>query len=344
MRAALLHGARDIRVESVETPGVRDDEILVRVRACGICGTDVHSYKLGEDASHRRPVLLGHEFAGEVAEVGSGVKGFTRGDRVAGTGYRTCGQCWWCREGRAERCTSPVVPGAGLDGAFAEYVRVPNPILGASVFCLPEAMSWEEAATIEPLSIACYDVRRGEIRPNEAVVVMGAGMIGQCIVQVCKAKGPGRVIVSEPNQFRRTAALKLGADCAADPSEVDLVEFVRQSTGGEMAGVVFDCAGSPSVLPQAIAVLKPAGRLMQVATYERSLELTPEMMYRAFQMGNIRWQGCGGQRWGEAVELLGKGQVRTAGLITHRFALDQIREAFETQIAAADAIKVMVEP
>ena len=344
MKAALLYGPRDMRVESIDTPVVRDDEILVRVRACGICGTDVHSYKLGEDTSHRRPALLGHEFAGEVVEAGRLATGFNRGDRVAGTGYRTCGQCWWCREGRPERCASPLVPGEGLDGAFAEYVRVPDPVMGTTVFRLPEAMSWAEAATIEPLSVACYDVRRSEIRPTEVVVVMGAGMIGLCIVQVCKARGPCQVIVSEPNQFRRTVALQLGADRVADPSQLDLVQFVRQHTGGDMAGVVFDCAGSPPVLAQAIALLRRGGRLMQVATCEHSLELTPEMMYRAFQLGNIRWQGCGGQRWGEAVDLLSKGQVRTAGLVTHRFNLDQIREAFETQITAADAIKVMVEP
>jgi len=340
----LLCGPRDMRVESIDTPAARDDEILVRVRACGICGTDVHSYKLGEDTSHRRPALLGHEFAGEVVEAGRLAAGFNKGDRVAGTGYRNCGQCWWCREGRPERCASPMVPGEGLDGAFAEYVRIPNPVMGATVFRLPDTMSWGEAATIEPLSVACYDVRRSEIRPDEVVVVMGAGMIGQCIVQVCKARGPCRVIVSEPNQFRRTMALQLGADWAVDPSQADTVQLVRERTGGDMASVVFDCAGFPPVLAQAIALLRRGGRLMQVATYERSLELTPEMMYRAFQLGGIRWQGCGGQRWGEAVDLLGKGQVRTAGLVTHRFNLDQIIEAFETQITAADAIKVMVEP
>ncbi len=344
MKAALLHGASDIRIESIDTPRIRNDEVLVRVKACGICGTDVHTYKLGEDTSHKRPVLLGHEYSGEVVETGSLVKGLALGDHIAGTGYRNCGQCWWCRHGHSERCPNPLVPGAGLDGAFAEYVVIPNPVVGTNVFHLKPDLAWQEAATIEPLSVACLDVRRSEIRPNETVVIIGAGMIGQCIVQVCKATSTCKVIVSEPNQFRMSVARQLGADHVVNPRQTDLFEFVRQSTEGEMAGVVFECAGSTPVLMQAVSVLQPFGRLMQVATYERSLELTPEVMYRAFQLGNIRWQGCGGQRWRQAVELTEKGQVKTTNLITHKFPLDRIKEAFETQIGAPEAIKVMVEP
>lgn len=343
MKAALIHDVRDIRVELIDKPSMKSDEILVKVRACGICGTDLHTYKLGHDVTGKRPVLVGHEWSGEVVEVGSQIRGVAVGERVVGVGLRNCTRCWWCEHGEPEKCRSPLVPGEGLDGAFAEYVVVPNPLPGFMLFRIPDGLRWEQAATIEPLAVACYDVRRARIQPKETVVIMGAGMIGQCIAQVCKATVECRVIVSEPNAFRLGVAGELGADEVVNPKETDLVDFVRQCTGGEMAGVVFDCAGSPLVLSQAISILRRSGRLMQVATYEGNMELTPDLMYRMFQMGNIAWQGCGGQRWDMAMGLVEKGEVKIGRLVTHRFPLDRIGEAFEMQSSAPDCIKVVVE-
>jgi len=344
MRAALIYGPRDLRVVTVDTPSLQQDEVLVRVYACGVCGTDVHTYRTGKDPAGEMPVLAGHEFSGEVVEVGGEVEGVTVGDRVVGTGFRPCGECYWCQQGRYDRCPSPRVPGSGLDGAFAEYVVVPQPVMGRMFFHIPDGMDWDEAATIEPLSVACFDVRRARIRPDETVVVLGAGMIGQCVAQVCKAQGASRVIVSEPNAARRQMAGSLGADAVVDPLETDLAAFVQDITSGEMAGVVFECAGSPVAFQQIPLVLRPFGRIMQVAVYEEGLNLLPDVIYRMFQMGNFTWQGCGGQRWDMAVDLVANGKVKTGRLVTYKFPLESAREAFETQLASPEAIKVLVKP
>ena len=126
--------------------------------ACGICGTDVHAYKKGGGTKPQERLILGHEFSGEIAGVGSAVQGLNMGDRVVGIGYRNCGSCYRCQQGQAEWCPQPLVPGEGLDGAFAEYVIVPRPTLGKTFFHIPEGLGWEEAATIEPIAVACYAV------------------------------------------------------------------------------------------------------------------------------------------------------------------------------------------
>ena len=344
MRAAMIYGPRDIRLETVEDPGLQKDEILVMVKACGICGTDIHAYKTGGASASKKPIILGHEFSGEIVEVGAAVEGLSVGDKVVGTGYRNCGECYWCQQGQTDWCPNPALPGEGLDGAFAEYVVVPNPALGKMLFHIPEALNWEEAATIEPVSVACYAVRRARIQPNETVVVLGAGMIGQGIAQACRAMGAAKVIVSEPSAKRLAMARKLGADTAINPRETDPVEAVTEATSGEMANVVFECSGSPAAFRQAPHMLRAFGRIMQVGMFEQNLELSPDLMSLAFQFRNITLRGCGGQRWDMALELLQTGQVKTRDLITHEFPLDSAREAFDTQLNSDEAIKVLLKP
>ncbi|RLC96887.1 MAG: alcohol dehydrogenase [Chloroflexi bacterium] len=344
MKAAIVYGPRDVRVETVEDPSPRDDEILVKVRTCGICGTDAHTYKTGGTASPQKPVILGHEFSGEVAEVGRAIKGLKAGDRVLGTGYRNCGDCYWCRQGQPYRCPNPTVPGEGLPGAFAEYVIIPNPMLGMMLFHLPEGMDWEEAATVEPLAVACHAVRRARIQAGETVVVLGAGMIGQLVAQACRAAGASRIIVSEPSATRLAMASKLGADVAINPREKDPVEAVREATAQQMADVVFECSGAPAAFGQAGHMVRAYGRIMQVGMFEQDLQLSPELMSLMFQFRNVTLRGCGGQRWDMALDLMRAGQVRTTDLITHRFPLNQVREAFNAQLNSDDAIKVLVKP
>ena len=176
MKAAVLHGPRDIRLEEVDRPSIGPDEVLLKVRACGICGTDLHRYRSGESVNR----ILGHEYAGEVAEVGPDVDGLRAGDEVLGVGYRLRG---WEVD----------VPGEGLDGAFAEYVAVPNPAVGDSFLHKPPDMSWELAATVEPLSIACFVFEQTSLQPEDTAVILGAGMIGLCLLQVCTDAGISRV-------------------------------------------------------------------------------------------------------------------------------------------------------
>jgi len=343
MKAAVLRGPRDIRIEMVETPSIRDDEVLVKVMACGICGTDVHAYKKGGGAKPQERLILGHEFSGEVAKVGQAVQGLKVGDRAVGMGYRNCGSCYWCQQGQTELCPQPLVPGEGLDGAFAEYVVVPRPIVGKTFFQIPEGLGWEEAATIEPLAVACYAVTRARIQEKETVAILGAGMIGQCIAQVCQTMGT-RTIVSEPSPTRLTLAEKLGAGMVLNPRDVDPVKSIATATSGDMASAVFECSGSPIAFRQAVEIARPFGKIIQVGMFEDSLELSPDLASMMFAFKNLTLRGSGGQRWDMAIDLMRSGQVKTRDLITHRFPLDGIGEGFEVQLDAGKSIKVMMVP
>lgn len=343
MKAAVVHGPRDIRVETVKDPSVQNDEILVKVGACGICGTDIRTYKMGPGPSLPGGAIIGHEFSGEIVELGAGVDGCRVGDRVVGIGFRHCGACYWCRQGQTERCTSPSVPGHGLAGGFAEYVVIPRPAVGRTVFQVPADMSWEVAATIEPLSNACFFAERARVREGDTVVVLGAGMMGQVIALACQALGASPVIVSEPSARRRQIASSLGADAVFDPLEKDPLQAVASITNGLMAGVVFECSGVPAAFRQGLQMLRFLGRMMQVAYFERPLELPPEVTGLVVDR-SLTLQGCAGQAWGKAVELVTSGGVRTEPLITHRFALDDIKAAFEAQLDAENSVKVMVMP
>jgi 2-desacetyl-2-hydroxyethyl bacteriochlorophyllide A dehydrogenase len=341
MKAAILHGPRDIRIELVDTPSVRDDEVLVKVMACGICGTDVHAFKKGGGDKLQERLILGHEFSGEVARVGSAVQGLKTGDSVVGIGYRNCGSCYRCRQGQAEQCPQPLVPGEGLDGAFAEYVVVPRPIAGKTFFQIPEGLGWEEAATIEPLAVACYAVTRARIQEKETVAILGAGMIGQCIAQVCRAMG-ARTIVSEPSPTRLALAEKLGAGVVLNPRDIDLIAAISTATSGEMAGTVFECSGSPIAFRQAVEIARPFGRIVQVGIFENSLEISAELASTMFAFKNLTLRGSGGQRWDMAMEFTRSGRVRTGDLITHRFPLDRIKEGFEAQLDTGSSVKVVI--
>ena len=193
------------------------------------------------------------------------------------------------------------MPGEGLDGAFAEYVVVPRPMAGKTFFQIPEGLGWEEAATIEPLAVACYAVTRARIQEKETVVILGAGMIGQCIAQVCKAMG-ARTIVSEPSPMRLALAEKLGADMVLNPREIDPVKAVATATSGEMAGMVFECSGSPVAFRQAVEIARPFGKIVQVGIFENSLEISSDLASTMFAFKNLTLRGSGGQRWDMAVD------------------------------------------
>ncbi|MDM7999207.1 MAG: alcohol dehydrogenase catalytic domain-containing protein [Dehalococcoidia bacterium] len=343
MKAAILLGPRDIRTEMVESPPIREDEVLVKVMACGICGTDVHAYKRGHGAREQGRFILGHEFSGEIEAIGAAVMGLAIGDRVVGTGYRNCGSCYQCQHGQPDLCPQPLVPGEGLDGAFAEYVVVPRPLIGKTFFRIPAGLSWEEAATIEPLAVACHAAARARIQSQDTVVILGAGMIGQCIAQVCRSMG-ARTIVVEPSPIRLALAEKLGAEMVLNPRDADLVKAVAAATSGGMASTVFECSGSPEAFRQAVAIARPFGRIVQVGLFERSLEIAPELASTMFAYKNLTLRGSGGQRWDMAMELVSSRRVSTGGLITHRFPLDRVEEAFETQMDAKQSVKVMVIP
>ena len=336
MKAAIIRGKRDIRVETVPDAQVEPGGILVKVKFCGICGSDLHPYKLGE----RLGVVSGHEFSGDVVEIGAGVEDINIGDRVSAVGYRPCGECYWCKQGAPQRCSNMLLFGEHFAGAMADYVLIPNAQLNRNVFRLPENMSYEEASTIEPTAVSSFAVRRAKVQPENTVAVLGAGIIGLGVIQILKANGVSKIIVSARRASRLKAVKDSGAaDLIIDAATEDPVQAIKDATDGLGVDVVFDCAGSPTTFQQSLEVVRGGGKFIMVALYEQPITLDS---YKVISK-NVTVLGILGGHFPTALEYLASGKVNTKRLITHQFPLDQVQEAFETQIESKDAIKILIK-
>ena len=352
MRAAVLHGPQEIVVEDIPDPVCGAGDIVIRVEATGICGSDLHAYAgMFRSASQ----VLGHEFAGPVVEVGKAVEGIAVGDRVTGSPAIDCERCPRCREGNPLLCQNQAgnVIGNGLPGSFAEYLRIPSARLGRSVFKLPEGIDWVAGATAEPLGVGLRVAHHARVRPTETVVVLGLGPIGLCAVQGLVASGAGRVIGVDTQRARLELGERYGAT-VFDASRGGTVERLQELTGpgamsygggaaGANADVVCECTGIPEVLGEALTIVRRGGRLVIVALYERRAEIDVNQIvvkelevHGSFGYGGGAWTG-----FTEALDLLAAGKVDTHSLISHRFALEDAAEAFRVQAARGQAVKVM---
>jgi len=273
MKALVLKQYGHLEYEDVPEPHVGPNDVLIEVRACGICGSDVH----GLDGSTGRripPVIMGHEAAGVIAEVGSGVSGWRRGDRVTFDSTIYCGECHFCRRGMINLCDNRRVLGVSCDeyrqnGAFAEYVAVPQHIL----YRLPEGLTFERAAMVEALSIAFHAVERTPISLNDTAVVVGTGMIGLLIVQALRAAGCGRIIGVDLDRARLDLARELGADEGLRSGADDVVAEVLKRTADRGADVAFEVVGIAPTLKLAVQCLRKGGSLTLVGNLSPMVEL-----------------------------------------------------------------------
>lgn len=384
MKAAVFYGARDFRVEDIDVPKMEPTDVLIRVKACGICGSDVHSFKRGIFA--RPGFVMGHEFSGEVAEVGKKVKGVKTGDRVVAKIVPTneatqgCGKCFWCVRGQPQWCPSIAVKacgrcdycksgrfwlcdsmqrrmliGYGRNGAYAEYVLIPDAVPDNNIFKIPDSLSWDEAALIEPLWGAYHWVMMADPQPHETAVVTGLGTIGLSVMLVLK-QFVSKVIVSEVSQKRLRLAKELGADVVIDAAKEDPLQKVIELTGtgrsfsgkgGGCADIVMECSGVPAVLQQAIEMTRTGGRIVLVALYEEDVPLNiNHIIHKQLSLISSyrKAEKPVGQEVKAAIELLASGKVNAKPLISHQFPLDEIMEAFETQTNPEQAIKVIIKP
>lgn len=256
MKAALLHGVGDLRVETVPAPQIAEpDQVLIRVKAVGICGSDVHFFEHGRIGPYvvDKPQVLGHECAGEVVQAGPEVKNLAPGDKVCIEPGIPCRKCSFCKSGRYNLCdTVPFMGTPPTHGAFREYVVWPADF----VFRLPESTSWEEGALVEPLAVGVQACQRGGVRGGQAVVVIGCGPIGLTAMQAASGFGAARIIATDVISSRLEMARRLGADVAVNAAQADPVEAVRQSTDGAGADVVLETAGTPRTVSQACQMVK----------------------------------------------------------------------------------------
>lgn len=317
MLTAFIYGPRDLRVKETDPPKLGPEDVLVQVRACGICGSDLHRY-LGSKYGRRfkYPLNSGHEYGGDVVEVGAHVSSLKPGDSV------TLGVNW---------LRNP--------GAFSEYVKIENADRNARR--IPASLSYEEAALLEPLRVALTGVSRLDPTPGDIVLVLGTGAIGLCVLQACMARGVRRVIAVEQSPKRLQTAQMLGA-AVVDAREKAVERSVRRLAGEQGLDLVFECAGASATTHEALRLVRAGGKVNLIAHYGRRAAIDPEPIVGK----QLTIVGSGGddQFFDEAAELAAKGKVKLRPLITHEYPLTQARDAFETALQADVAIKVIVRP
>jgi len=356
MKAARWHGQGDIRVEDIEEQTVGPDDVRIDVEACGICGSDLHEYVAGPifipaDDPHpvseeRAPITMGHEFSGVVSEVGADVTAVSEGMPVTVNPIYWCGECRSCREGRYNLCESLGFVGlSGGGGGFAENVVVSE----EKVVPLAEDLSLEYGALVEPLAVALHAGREIGLQAGDSVAVFGSGPIGLSVIQVARAAGATPIIVSEPRDARRELAAECGADVLLDPSDVDVVDRVRDETNGGV-DVAFEVAGISATYNAAVESTRNGGRIMVVSIWEDVVETHPNTIVLSERTvrGSIAYRGGprSGEEFGMVVDMLADDRLDPESLITDRIDLDGVVDAgFEALLdETSDQVKILVSP
>lgn len=273
MRALVLKEYGKLTFEDVPTPECRPSEVLVAVKACGICGSDVHGMD-GSTGRRRPPIIMGHEAAGVIAVIGQDVQGWKPGDRVTFDSTLSCGDCAYCRRGQVNLCEQRRVFGVSCQeyrqpGAFAEFVAVPHRIL----YHLPDALPFEEAALVEPFTIAFHAVRRSPVTLNDTAVVVGCGMIGLTLVQAARLSGFGRIVAVDIAPEKLALAGSLGATDILNSAKVDVVEAILGLTGGAGADQAFEAVGLAGTVDLAIRSVRKGGAVTLVGNVTPKVDL-----------------------------------------------------------------------
>lgn len=338
MKASRFLGNKTFAVTDLPTPHAGPGELVLRNQVCGVCGTDVHIYH-GEPGSAdvNPPVVLGHEYSGEVVEVGEGVTGFAVGDHVTVDPNIYCGHCAYCQNGKKQLCPSMEAIGVTRDGGFAQYSRIP----ASQAFKLEPTVPWEAAAMAEPLACCLHGIDLAGIQVGDKVCVVGGGAIGLLMVQLAKLSGASQIVLSEPNEKRRQVGLQLGANAAIDPTRPDAQEAFAQVLDGG-ANVVIECVGN---VPAVKSAFQFAGKgatvlLFSVPKVDATFDLPLFDVYK--KELTIKGSFVNPDTHARAVALINSGKINFAPIITHRFTLDQLPEAIAMQMSS-ESIKVVVE-
>ncbi|WP_163972139.1 zinc-binding dehydrogenase [Oceanobacillus halotolerans] len=332
-------GFGNLEIQDKPEPNPGKDQVKIEVKYAGICGSDIHTYE-----GHYKvgvPVTLGHEFAGEVVEVGEGVTEFKVGDRVTSeTTYYICGECDYCQTGDYNLCNHRKGLGTQQDGGFAKYLIARK----ESVHILPEHVDYKSAAMTEPLACTYHGVNKTEVNDGDVVVVIGPGPIGLFTAQVAKSRGATVIITGLTNdKVRLDKAKELGIDYAVNTQEEDLKELINSLTDGYGADVVFECSGAVPAAKQGLDLLRKKGQYGQIGLFAQ-----PEISFDLEKIiqKEIRVVGSRSQKsadWEPSLALMNEGKVDAKALVTHEFDITQWDEAYNA-IKSGDAIKVLLTP
>jgi L-idonate 5-dehydrogenase len=344
MKAALLHGAKDIRLENFSMPELPPGMILLRIKRVGICGSDLHYFEDGYCGSFTptRPFILGHELTAEVVAAGDGVSSLKPGTRVTVNPARACGFCEYCKSGRGNLCRHTIMLGSGstnppTNGAMAEYLSV----RADQCHVLPDEMDDGFGAMIEPLAVALHAVKRPATVSGKRVLVTGGGTIGLLTALTAKAFGAVPVAISDIVAERRMAALKCGVDIALDPSDKSMNEKIKELTGDGF-DVIFEASGATPALRQAFDLVRPGGTIVQIGTlHPQDIPLPAnQVMVKEIQfLGSFRY----GNVFDEAIRLVTSGRIDLHPFITGILPLNDVAKAMHLAADKINALKVQLE-
>jgi L-iditol 2-dehydrogenase len=343
MKALLLRNYRELEVTEFPTPEIGEEEVLVRVRACGICGSDVHGF---DGSSGRRipPLVMGHEASGVVARVGKKVGTFREGDRVTFDSTVYCGQCFFCRRGRVNLCEHRQVLGVSCGeyrrhGAFAEFVAVPQHI----VYRLPDQLGFQEAALIESVSIAVHATHRTPVRLGDTAVVVGTGMIGLLVVQALRAAGCTRIIAVDIDDFKLARARELGADEGLNAKQVDVASAIAERTEGRGADIAMEVVGAAASVNTALSAVRKGGSVTLVGNLAPKVEMPLQaIVTRELSLfGSCSSAG----EYPTCIELMARGEIQVRPLITATAPLEDGPAWFDRLYHQEPGLmKVILEP
>lgn len=343
MKALVLKEYRQFALEDFPEPVLKPDEVLVRVRACGICGSDVH----GMDGSSGRripPIIMGHEAAGVIEKTGDGVTGWNKGDRVTFDSTVSCGECWYCRRGEINLCENRRVLGVSCGeyrrhGAFAEYVAVPQRIL----YRLPDNLSFEQAAMVEAVSVAVHAVERTPLSLNASVAVVGSGMIGLLVVQALRVRGCGKIIAIDLDDGKLKLATRFGATHTIKASETDLQEKIRVLTDGRGVDAAFEVVGLPVTVKTAIDSVRKGGSVTLVGNLKPQVDL-PLQAVVTRELTLIGTCASAGE-YPACLDLIASGKINVTEFISATPPLEEGPQWFERLYAGEKGLmKVLLKP
>jgi len=341
MRTAMYYNNRDVRLEEVPTPTIGPGELLVKIMASGICGSDVMEwYRL-----HKAPLILGHEIAGEVVEVGAGVKGFGLGDRVVATHHVPCFTCHYCRRGHETVCET-LLSGTHFDpGGFCEYVRLPAINVQRGTWKIPGSLDYDSATFVEPLACILRGQRTARLAPGDSVLVLGSGLAGLLHVSLARATGAGLIGASDMSSFRLAAAERFGAG-ATFTANMDVPTLFKEKNEGRGADLVIVCTSAKPAFEQAFTAVAKGGTILFFAPTLAGVELPisiNEIFWRRDVTFATTYAGSPAD-CATALELIAHGRVPVAEMISHRLGLAEAGLGFKLTAEAEESLKVILRP
>ncbi|MBA4393215.1 MAG: alcohol dehydrogenase [Desulfobacca sp.] len=340
MRVAMYYNNKDIRIEEIPKPAIASDEVLIRIEASGICGSDVMEwYRL-----HKAPLVLGHEIAGEIVEVGEEVKKYKIGDRVAASHHVPCNTCPYCLSGHPTVCDT-LRSTNFYPGGFAEFVRLPAINVDRGVYLLPDKMTYEAATFIEPLACILRAQRIARISPGQTILVLGSGISGLLHIQMARALGAGKIMATDVSEYRLKAAKDLGADQVIKAQDLTPALF-RDINQGRLADQVIISTGAEKVQLQALSMVERGGTVLFFAPTDQGVTIPlsiNDLFFRNDITLTTSYAGSPADHW-RAMQLIQAGVLNIQRMITHRLGLAETVKGFQLVAGAQDSIKVIIEP